>query len=94
MFRQSGATVTQTGARTYHFELARRGASNGLMSDIYAGDVTLDGDQRIAKVTYVRTARAEKGGQVDTETSSVTVELSGYGMPVRVDKPADVIVVK
>lgn len=94
MLRQSGATVTQTGARTYHFELARRGASGVLKSDIYAGDVKLNGDQRIAKVTYVRTTRAEKRGQVDTETSSVTVELSGYGVPVRVDKPTDVIVVK
>lgn len=94
MLRHSGATVTQTGSHTYHFEVALGGAANGLTSDRYSGDVTLDGDHRIAKVAYQRTMQMEKHGQTYTDHDSVTVELSGYGAPVKVDKPTDVVVVK
>jgi hypothetical protein len=85
--RRAGAKVTQNGAGVYHFEVEQA-------SDTFVGDVVLGADKRIAKVTYERTSRHEKGGQTSTSTNLVTVELSGYGLPVRVQQPTDVIIVK
>jgi hypothetical protein len=91
--RQEGGKITQTGAGTYHFEVALKGDS-AIKSGTLVGDVTVDADKRIAKVTYERTTQAEKDGQALTSTSVLTVELSDYGTPVQVEKPADVIVAK
>jgi len=85
--RRAGAKVTQAGAGVYHFEVEHSG-------DTFVGDVALSADKRIAKVTYKRTSRDEKDGQAVTSTSLVTVELSGYGLPVQVKRPTDVIIVK
>jgi hypothetical protein len=90
--RQEGGKITQTGAGTYHFELALKG--DGTVKSDLVGDVTVDADKRVAKVTYEHTTQAEKDGQAFTSIVVVTVELSDYGTPVQVDKPTDVIVVK
>jgi hypothetical protein len=92
--RRKGATITQTSAGVYHFEVKQAGVSGTTNSDTFVGDVVLGADKRIAKVTYERTSQHEKDGQTATSASLVTVELSGYGLPVQIKPPTDVIVVK
>lgn len=82
-----GAVITQNDAG-FHFEVTA-GQEQTLV-----GDVTLGADKRIAKVTYDETFRIGKNGDVSTSTSSMTVELSDYGTPVRVERPTDLVVVQ
>jgi hypothetical protein len=91
--RQAGAAITETGARVYHFTVTLNGGSTGLRSNTLSGDVTLDADKRIAKVTYEQVTQGEKAGQVYTSSSVVSVQLSDYGTPVTVERPTDVVVV-
>ncbi|GAA5184203.1 hypothetical protein GCM10023322_25150 [Rugosimonospora acidiphila] len=95
LLRQTGGTVTQTSANAYRFELTVKnpkpapGTLSGIVSDAFVGDVTLGADQRIATIAYQRTTAGEAHGEgVRTGHLQVTIELSGYGTPVRVDKPA------
>ncbi len=98
--RELNATITQTGARTYHFESVRPYDDQyATGSAILVGDVTLDTDKRIAKVTYESTNKGQmkpgvKGGVAYTSTDVVTMELSGYGTPVKVERPTDVVVAR
>ncbi|GIH14874.1 hypothetical protein [Rugosimonospora africana] len=95
VLRQTGATVTQTSANVYHFEVSVKnpdaavGIEPGLISDAFAGDVTLGADKRIATVAYRRTTTGTplRGSEPHTDHLRVTIELSGYGAPVRVEKP-------
>jgi hypothetical protein len=115
--RQDGAKITQTGARTYHFEVTRPahpGTDAGVLT--LAGDVTIDADGRVGKVAFTETHKFERrSGQTGPQAgatpasegpsrpedrardevygskSEVTVELSGYGLPVQVEKPTEVI---
>jgi hypothetical protein len=79
----SGAKISQTGANTYHFEVAIAPRPN-LSGGRAVGDVTVGSDHRVAKVVYEATVRFA------TETSVVdeTLELSGYGTPVSVVRPS------
>jgi hypothetical protein len=87
--RQTGATVTQTNASVYHFEVTAKDPQSGIISDAFVGDVTLGAEQRITKVTYQRTTLGNAhGAPARTNHLQVTIELSGYGAPVQVDKPA------
>jgi hypothetical protein len=98
--RQAGAKVTQTGAGRYHFESTTPFDdewSSG--TDLLVGNVTLDANKRIAKVTTEATKKGQfkpgkKGGTAFNGTAVVTVELSDYGTPVKVEKPTKVIVAK
>jgi hypothetical protein len=91
--RDIKATITQTSANTYHFESSTRAdTKNPTVSETLAGDVTLNADKRIAKVAYEVTDKATKNGLVSTSTHEVTLELSGYGTPVKVERPTNVIV--
>jgi hypothetical protein len=90
--RQAKATITQTSAGTYHFEVTLEDTPNAHTT--LAGDVTLDADKRIAKVTFVQALQANKDGQSVTGRYPVTVELSDYGTPVSVQRPTDVVVVR
>lgn len=83
----AGAVITQNDAG-FHFEVTAN------QEQTLVGDVTLGADKRIAKVTYDETFRSGKNGDVSTSTSSMTVELSDYGTPVRVERPTDVVVVQ
>lgn len=79
---QSGATISQTGPDKYHFEVAvpaRKGLTGGDM----VGDVTIGSDNRVAKVVYKATLNSA-GGQ---DVLDGTLELSGYGNPVKVERP-------
>ncbi|MCM0677167.1 hypothetical protein NCC78_21100 [Micromonospora phytophila] len=85
--RQAGAKVTET-AGGYHFEVTVEDRRSHIVADSFVGDVTLGADNRIATVTYDRTARSSIRGENFTYHLHVAIELSDYGMPVKVEKPA------
>ena len=94
--RDAGSTVTETGAGVLHFEVTLKPETSArtTLNQSIAGDVTLGPDKRIAAIVYTRTTRATKDTFSRTETTTVTMAFSGYGAPVRVEKPADVVVVR
>jgi len=98
--QQADATVTKTGARTYHFESTKAYDTQYATGQItFTGDVTLDGGNRIATVTYESTDKGQmkpgvKGGAAFESTYAATTELSDYGLPVVVEKPTKVVVVR
>ena len=71
-----------------HFDYATQDAQG---STTTAGDVTLNADGRIAKVALTGTWQSTAKGRLDTGTFRATLELSDYGVPVHVDRPADVV---
>ncbi|MGC5016947.1 hypothetical protein [Micromonospora sp. DT47] len=102
--RQVDAKITQIGDSVYHFESIRPYDDKAMTgTKILIGDVTLNADKRIAKVTYESTNKGQikpgvkkgyKGGLAFNSTSVLTLELSDYGTPVRVETPTDVIVAR
>ncbi|MEV4509445.1 hypothetical protein AB0K00_10860 [Dactylosporangium sp. NPDC049525] len=86
--QQANATVTQNPDGTLHFEYATQA---NLGSSTTAGDVVVNGDGRIAKVTLAGTWQSTAKGRLDTGTFRATLELSDYGVPVHVDRPTDVV---
>jgi hypothetical protein len=99
--RELKATITETGAGTYHFESVRPYDDQSAAGSVtLVGDVTLDDHKRIAKVTYESTNQGQtkpgvKGGPASyTSTDVVTMELSDYGTPVKVERPTEVVVAK
>ncbi|GAA3201808.1 hypothetical protein ACFO1B_06490 [Dactylosporangium siamense] len=85
---QVNATITQAADGTLHFTYSTQ---HELDSTTNAGDVTLNADGRIAKVTLVSTWQTTAKGRLDTGTVHATLELSDYGLPVHVERPADVV---
>jgi hypothetical protein len=86
--QQANATVTQNPDGSYHFGYSTQ-TDQGSTST--AGDVVLNADGRIAKVTVDGTWQSTVKGRLDTGTFHTTVELSDYGLAVHVDRPADVV---
>jgi hypothetical protein len=94
--RKSGAKITKSGADVYHFEFALKASvpARGKVEQSIAGDVTVAADNRIAKIAYAQTTVITKDGATHPpQVVDVTVELSGYGTPVKVEKPTDVVIV-
>ncbi len=86
MLREADARVTKTGDRTFHFEATSRRAVPA--SDIVAalaGDIVLDGQQRVERLDY--DYRVEAWGF----KMHGLLEFSDYGTPVRVKPPTEVI---
>jgi len=79
---RSGAEISQTGATTYHFQVAIP-ARGGLKDGTMVGDVTVGSDHRVAKVVYQATLRFAS----ETDVVDGTLELSDYGSPVTVARP-------
>ncbi|WP_162906950.1 hypothetical protein [Allorhizocola rhizosphaerae] len=71
----------------YRFEATGR-QDGGVVK--FVGDVTLNADKRVAKVAYDWTLTYSQGG---FRTFKVSLEFSEYGVPVTVDRPADVVIV-
>jgi hypothetical protein len=86
--QQANATVTQNPDGTFHFEFTTQ-VQHGSTST--AGDVSLNADGRIAKVSIAGTWQSTAKGRLDTGTFRATIELSDYGLAVHVDPPADVV---
>jgi hypothetical protein len=81
----SAAAVTQTGPTTYHFAATIPVHQDRLINAQLAGDVTVGSDGRIARVAYQTTLHAT---QNDTTVLDGTLNLSDYGAPVTVERPA------
>ncbi|MEU2613026.1 hypothetical protein ABZ570_15815 [Micromonospora sp. NPDC007271] len=92
MLRQAGAKVTQNPGGGYHFEVTVQDATQGIAADRLVGDVTIDADGRIRTVAYDRAVRWNARGPEHTYHLHVLVELSEYGLPVKVEAPADALV--
>jgi len=85
--RQTDAKITEVGAARYHFEATTK-EDRGVVT--FVGDVTLNADKRVATVVYDWTSTSSQGIFV---TFKVTLEFSGYGVPVTVERPTDVVLV-
>ncbi|PYC65790.1 hypothetical protein C7C45_27435 [Micromonospora arborensis] len=89
--KRENASVTETPDGTLHFTYSTTGKDG---SSSTAGDVTLDGDGRIAKVALTFTWQSTVKGHLDTGTGGSTLELFDYGVDVTVKPPTDVVMVK
>ena len=82
--RDANATITENPDGTVHFSY-----TNG--ESVYNGDITLDGNGRIAKVAIAGTWESTVKGRLDKSESEMTIEFSDYGLPVTVERPAKVV---
>ncbi|MFG2053943.1 hypothetical protein ACGFI9_07895 [Micromonospora sp. NPDC048930] len=89
--KTANATISQKPDGTLHFEYT---TSEEKGSTTTSGDVTLDGDGRIAKVALTGTWRSTAKGRLDKGTFSATLELFDYGVAVKVKRPTDVVMFK
>jgi hypothetical protein len=85
VFQKTNATVTENSDGSLHYALtiADQAGSNAV-----SGDVTLDADGRIGKVTLTNNWRSTAKDASGTTTA--TLELFDYGVDVKVKRPADV----
>jgi hypothetical protein len=109
VLRKAGGTVTATGPDAYHFTVsvspevsaeerercqrdpARKGCDELGQPPVtsFVGDITV-ADERLATVSYESTFRGSVGGW----TQRVRIAYSGYGEPVVVAKPENVVYAK
>ncbi|MEU4473875.1 hypothetical protein [Micromonospora sp. NPDC023888] len=89
--KRQNATVTENPDGSLHFTYAETGKDG---SSSTAGDVTLDGDGRIAKMALTFTWQSTLKGRLDTGTGGSTLELFDYGVDVTVKPPTDVVMIK
>ncbi|MFE9202730.1 hypothetical protein [Micromonospora sp. NPDC007230] len=91
--KAANGTITEKPDGTLHFEYAIEHKQE-MGSTTTSGDVTLDADGRIAKVALSGTWQSTMKGRLDKGTFSSTLELFDYGVPVKVERPTDVVMVK
>ncbi|MFG1867447.1 hypothetical protein [Micromonospora arborensis] len=89
--KRENATVTETPDGRLHFTYSTTDKDG---SSSTAGDVTLDGDGRIATVAFTFTWQSTLKGRLDTGTVNSTLELFDYGVDVTVKRPTDVVMIK
>ncbi|MEH1055913.1 hypothetical protein V6U89_11955 [Micromonospora sp. CPCC 206171] len=89
--KSANATITENPDGSPHFAYT---VTQEMGSTSATGDVTLDRDGRIAKVVLTVTWQTTAKGRLDQGTSTSTLELSDYGVAVKVQRPADVVKVK
>ncbi|OKI87586.1 hypothetical protein [Micromonospora sp. CB01531] len=93
MLRQAGAKVSQNAGGGYHFEVSMQDSKQGIAADRLVGDVTIGADGRIKTVAYDRAVRWNARGPEHTYHLHVLMELSDYGLPVKVEAPANALVI-
>jgi hypothetical protein len=86
--KSANATITGNADGTLHFAFATMEEKGSTST---AGDVTLDRDGRIATVTLTVTWQSTEKGRLDQGTVRSKLELFDYGVPVTVERPADVV---
>ncbi|MDG4789117.1 hypothetical protein O7626_24825 [Micromonospora sp. WMMD1102] len=95
VLRQADAEITKKGDRAYHFEATTRSDDgSGPATVRFVGDVTVDADGRVATVRYEWRLTGRTAAEPSTEFTRdvrVAMEFSGYGRPVTVEPPADVV---
>ncbi|MEV0718716.1 hypothetical protein [Asanoa sp. NPDC050611] len=86
VFQKTNATVTENSDGTLHFAFNTQhdGGSNAI-----SGDITLDADGRLGKVTLSDTWESTQ--KAATGTAIATLELFDYGVEVKVERPTDVV---
>ncbi|GAA4569374.1 hypothetical protein GCM10023176_25810 [Micromonospora coerulea] len=89
--KSANATISENPDGTLHFGYT---TSEEKGSTTTSGDVTLDGNGRIAKVALTGTWQSTAKGRLDKGTFASTLELYDYGVAVKVKRPADVVMVK
>jgi hypothetical protein len=91
--RDQDATITENADGTLHFEYTVK-SDGGKSTVTRRGDVTLDDHKRIARVATTVTWSSTVKGKLQSGKGKLTFELSDYGVPVKVQRPADVVLVK
>ncbi|MEU4240496.1 hypothetical protein [Actinoplanes sp. NPDC026619] len=91
--REQNATITENADGTLHFEYTVT-SDAGKSTSTTRGDVTLDAQKRIAKVATGFTWSSTVKGKLQSGKGKLIVELSDYGVPVQVQRPADVVPTK
>lgn len=91
--RDRDAIITENADGTLHFEYTVK-RNGGKSTSTTRGDVTLDTHKRIARVATTLTWSSTVKGRLDSGKGKLTIELSDYGVPVKVQRPADVVLVK
>ena len=86
--KEVDATTSENPDGTLHFEYGRSDKDGWSKS---SGDVTLNGDGRIAKVSVSSTAQYKGKGKIHNSRSVATLELFDYGVKVNVKRPTDVV---
>ena len=86
--REANATVTDGPDGSLRFVYRQTSADGTTVTN---GDVTLDGNGRIARVAITGTTETTAKGRLDRSEFTTTLDLSGYGLPVTVQRPADVV---
>jgi hypothetical protein len=87
--RDSHATISQNADGSIHYTYSAGKDADNMTTTV--GDVTIGADQRVAKVTSTVTWRSTATGSLVTGQYNVTTELSDYGTPVVVARPAPVV---
>jgi hypothetical protein len=92
--KKADATTTRNPDGTLHFEYTRRiketaGPVDGTSTT--AGDVTLDAAGRISKVAMTSVWKGMAKGKYGTSTYVSALQLSDYGLVVKVKRPTDVV---
>jgi len=76
--QQADAIVTKTGAHTYHFESTKAYDTQYATGQrTFTGDVTLDGGNRIAKVTYESTDKGQMKPGVKEGALPAAITVAG-----------------
>jgi hypothetical protein len=86
--KDAKATTSENPDGTLHFRYTAK-TQDGSSST--AGDVTLNADGRIAKVALAGTWQSTAKGRNDTGSFTALLELSDYGLEVKVKRPTDVV---
>ncbi|MET8524827.1 hypothetical protein [Micromonospora sp. NPDC005172] len=86
--RSANATVTENPDGTLHFAYTTADRDGSTST---AGDVTLDRDSRIAMVALTFSWQSTAKGRLDQGTSTSTLQLFDYGVPVQVERPTDIV---
>jgi hypothetical protein len=86
--KKANADTSENPDGTLHFAYTTQTTAG---SSAVSGDVTLNADGRIAKVTLAGTWQSTAKGRNDTGTFAGLLELFDYGVEVKVKRPADVV---
>ncbi|MDW5327509.1 hypothetical protein [Plantactinospora sp. KLBMP9567] len=96
VLRQADAKIIKKGDRAYHFDATTKSDGGpGPATVRFVGDVTVDADGRVATVRYDWRMTGRTTAKPPTTFARevrAVMEFSGYGAPVTVEPPTNVVV--